>query len=470
MTSTLPLKHLFSLVMLLVLAGIHSCKKDLPNSKPEKEQSLIEESKAYFESTVLKAKDNQVSSSKAEKNLRQLAGKQPLWKEAFVKKISIGEAVIVPLHFATTLFIKAGKNKQALALDNLSYLMLYKNKQGEMKTEVVTRFPDDDYWDEPNRAKKPFRGMILVEDWQGNVLKGYLYTKDGKTGILKSSGGSEKGVKVQGKLIEVCLTTVTWSSVEAGNSGDPEYTYYSSTSCFTYDNGGGGGGYEPSPEDYSSNDGGGGGDGSGGTPNPCAGTINGQEPLDDGSGVPCDPAITIESSFSPNNLYNGNGEKPIGESPNKCQGAQDMWNASVSNNKEVVGLLTSDGKTITVAMLGYSGGSWGGLYKHEGTVYYTYPSSKGAPSQLYAGMQVAAGQYFIPIVATIHTHNPCIQMGGDGITNITLSEGDQSLAQSFQTINHYIIGCGAIGEFDYHNDFPSILQSGNLSTTCSKLK
>ncbi len=70
----------------------------------------------------------------------------------------------------------------------------------------------------------------------------------------------------------------------------------------------------------------------------------------------------------------------------------------------------------------------------------------------------------------MHTHSPCIQTGGDGITDMTLSQGDQDLAQNFQSVNHYIIGCGAIGTFDHYSDSPAVLQSGNLSTTCNRIK
>lgn len=195
-----------------------------------------------------------------------------------------------------------------------------------------------------------------------------------------------------------------------------------------------------------------------------------QDPEYTGGGTP-PTSNTLGSTFNINSVYNFNGDKPLSEFPNKCQGIQDIWNTSVANNKEVVGLLTSDGKIITVAILQQSGGSWGGLYKYEGTVYYTYPTNQGAPSQSYAGMQVAAGQYFIPVIATVHTHNPCIQSGGDGITNMTLSQGDQNLSQDFQTLNHYIVGCGgAIGKFDHTSNSPSLLQSGNLSNTCNSIQ
>lgn len=174
--------------------------------------------------------------------------------------------------------------------------------------------------------------------------------------------------------------------------------------------------------------------------------------------------------FDVNDVYNGNGQKPIAEYSDKCQGAQAIWNMSFSNNREVVGLLTSDGKIMIVAMLGYDGGSWGGLYPYYGTTYYTYPESQGATLQSYTGLIQSAHQYFIPIVATIHTHNPCIQMGGNGISDIILSQGDHDLAARFQNNKHYIIGCDALGSFNQFNDSPILLQSGSLSNTCNQIQ
>ena len=175
-------------------------------------------------------------------------------------------------------------------------------------------------------------------------------------------------------------------------------------------------------------------------------------------------------NFDINDVYNGNGQRPLAEYSDKCQGAQGIWNMSLSNNREVVGLLTSDRKIIVVAMLGYDGGKWGGLYPYQGTTYYTYPDSEGAPLQSYSGLVQSAHQYFIPIVATIHTHSPCIQMGGDGISNMILSQGDQDLAARFQNINHFIIGCDALGKFNHYSDSPILLQSGNISSTCNQIQ
>lgn len=103
----------------------------------------------------------------------------------------------------------------------------------------------------------------------------------------------------------------------------------------------------------------------------------------------------------------------------------------------------------------------------HGEDYYIYPDSQGLPTLTYTGIQYQAGQYFIPIVATIHTHNQCLSDGTDGVTNQILSTGDAGLAASFPTINHYIIGCGALGTFSTANSSPVVISTDPLSTSCS---
>ncbi len=290
MKQNLPLKHLFSLVMLLVLAGIHSCKKDILPQE-ETAQSLIANSKSYFEQNVLNSTDDKLNGSTETKGKRQLLGKTPLWDDAFVKKTAAGDAVMVPVHFDKTIYTLAGKVKQSLALDNLTYLMMYKTRNGKMQTEVVSTFPDDEYWDEKDREKKPFRGMVVVEDWQGNFIKSYGYAKDGTIYLLKPSSSKAPVSDTQVNLlsaVETCYTQAYRVCVE-GSCSDWQYDTYCSYSF--YDTGsGGGGGWFPSPGDYLS---GGGGSGTGGTPNPCGGigvaSIQGDTQVNRAAYDPCDP-------------------------------------------------------------------------------------------------------------------------------------------------------------------------------------
>jgi len=184
---------------------------------------------------------------------------------------------------------------------------------------------------------------------------------------------------------------------------------------------------------------------------------------------------TNPASINPADVYLYDGQKPLGEYADKCSGVQALWNLGVSNNNaETVGVITGDGHFLVVAIVGQMGGAWGGLYHFDsgvgaGVDYYQWPDSQGAPTQNYVGMIQSSGHYFIPIVATIHSHTPCLSDGTNGISNMTLSTGDQNLAANFTNISHYIVGCGALGTFNSASTSPSVRGTGPLSTTCSLL-
>ena len=262
----------------MLIVTFISCEKDIGLSpKP----ITVEQAKNFFEIAILNSPNKKDITSKAASGQRRSLLKQALWNYAFIKKISLGDAVVVPLHYDKSApYIEAGKNKHALSLDNISYLMMYKNREGQIQTELVTWMPDDEYWDDKNRAKKSFNGIVVVEDWNGEFIKGYKFDKDGKISPLKPSNSLNSANAV--KIISVDCFTVAYSVCV----GDTCYTQGYDTYCtlsFTNDGGGSGGAaydYPPS--------GGGGSTPGGGTPttNPCGGAISGGTNVS--VAMPCD--------------------------------------------------------------------------------------------------------------------------------------------------------------------------------------
>lgn len=172
------------------------------------------------------------------------------------------------------------------------------------------------------------------------------------------------------------------------------------------------------------------------------------------------------------NLYNFEGTKPLAEYSDtaKCQGVQDIWNNYPVN--EVMAFVTSEGKLIVTQVLPLTGGSVNGLYTHNNpatgapTYYYIYPMSSGAPSQNYAGMVNNGQYYFIPIVASVHTHAPCRTDGTNGVSHPVGSD-DQALATSHSGLRHFVIGCGAVAQYNSSNPNFYNVQIGLLSSTCN---
>ena len=160
------------------------------------------------------------------------------------------------------------------------------------------------------------------------------------------------------------------------------------------------------------------------------------------------------------------GQKPLNVFLNDiCGGAAGMWNMGVQNNNhEVYGVVTQSGSLlITQISPNSTGGQFDGIYKHNGVTYYWYPSDGDMPP--YAGTILSGGRYFIPIVATVHTHNPCLSDGTDGISNNDGAD-DFPFAAQFSSINHFVLGCnGSAAQFNSNSYYN--LQTGNLSNSCS---
>lgn len=78
-----------------------------------------------------------------------------------------------------------------------------------------------------------------------------------------------------------------------------------------------------------------------------------------------------------------------------------------------------------------------------------------------------AGYYFIPVVASLHTHTPCRSDGTNGTSN-SVGSDDKTQAQTSPNIRHWVIGCGSVAQFNGSNSSFFNKHTGSLSTICSK--
>lgn len=204
---------------------IYSCKKNREPSVLEINAELIAESKTYFENNVL----NQPKIN--DDNIRHGLGKTPLWDKAFVKKISVGDAVIVPVKYDLPIFLKEEHTKESEELEKTSYLMIYKDNKKAMQAEWVTLMP----MLSDNNGK--FVGIIDVEEWNGKFKHGYAI---GANGDAKEVYLSESVIykKANYNLSTTCIRIDHYSG--AGVDGYMTYTYIGSeTFCFGGGNGSG---------------------------------------------------------------------------------------------------------------------------------------------------------------------------------------------------------------------------------------
>lgn len=232
------------LFALIIILTINSCRKETPNLETKlsvKSLDLISEAKLHFDNSIKEAPSDRDLSGNEEKNKFQLLSKKVLWDYAKVKKMAVGESVRVPIFYDEENFIKAGKDKKAMSLYNLSYLMMYKDKKGKMQTEWVITIPDNDYVDRKRNSGVKFTGVIHVLDWKGNLIKSYSYHKDGSVMMGKEMTFSKKNnlkvasnqesIKLNDYWISGCYTNYFWT---CGSSGGTEYChdYYSVTTCY----------------------------------------------------------------------------------------------------------------------------------------------------------------------------------------------------------------------------------------------
>ncbi|TKB95536.1 hypothetical protein [Pedobacter cryophilus] len=273
-------KHLMRTICVsiafITLFATNSCRKDIQNSEitvQPKTLDLIAEAKLYFNNSIKEVSREKDLNSSNDKNQFQLLNKKVLWDDAKVKKMASGEAVRVPIYYDEETFIKAGKDKRAMSLYNLSYLMMYKDKKGKMQMEWVITIPDDDYVDRKRNSGVKFTGIIHVLDWKGNLIKSYRYFKDESVSMgTKMTFTKENNLKVASNKQPIkqydywaqgCVSNTYWTCVSITSTGN-EYcgNFYSVETCYNIyviepkgkeipisEGGGGGGPYDYIPDE-----------------------------------------------------------------------------------------------------------------------------------------------------------------------------------------------------------------------------
>ncbi len=244
-----------------LLISFNSCKNETDLQKQESPKDFKTEAKTFFEEN-LAALENKKNFGEEKLDEFQKLSKKALWDFAKIQSITIGESVKIPISFSKNFYIKAGKDKRAISYQNLSYLMMYKDKSGKMHTEWVTTIPDDAYVDSKKNAGVKFSGVIIVRDWKGNIIKGYQVNQTGNVEYLNSyscyvDNNDDKKIKTLSSTGPQCLMIQSWDC--HGISGGVECSRIYQWTCFSTESLPGGGG---------STGGGGGGVGGGGNGSP----------------------------------------------------------------------------------------------------------------------------------------------------------------------------------------------------------
>jgi murein DD-endopeptidase MepM/ murein hydrolase activator NlpD len=160
--------------------SLNSCQQDEITFENQFDPNhFVQECIAEFNTMQLESEVQGLTNCQKSDNPFWSLTKLPEWSRAYVREISLGHAAIIPLSYSESLFTKFGIKEYPVAIEQLSYLMMYRNSKGKMVIEVVIVSPSDEYVNSPENVNSPFKGAIKVYDWQFNYIKGYLFSDDG---------------------------------------------------------------------------------------------------------------------------------------------------------------------------------------------------------------------------------------------------------------------------------------------------
>jgi hypothetical protein len=216
----------FLLGILSIPLFVVSCKKHLPDNDIIG-SNMISQARAFVDS--LKSNGFPV-------NYRAAQPKTIRWDLAQVVPIDQSKGILVPIVFDNALLVKANfAGEQYFHLNYLTQLLFYKDSSGKNIGQVITAFPDSNYFKDPTRR---FTGIKFFEDWWGNPIQKLLYTPDGK--IKRYTPITKQPAMVE--IIQTCYSIEGYNY--SAELGETEY-WSESAGCsveFIEDDSDGGGG------------------------------------------------------------------------------------------------------------------------------------------------------------------------------------------------------------------------------------
>lgn len=229
------------LILLLPIFFTACQKKIAGTSKPN---PLITQAQTFFNGVLLQ--NLPLNSANFRANQVRVAD----WDQAKVLTLSVGPAVVAPLHFDSQLFVRTPLAPSSLLdLSLLTKLVIFRDSNGQFSYQVLTLIPDSN----AIAGNNVFSGIVLSEDWSGNSL-----TNPERIGQPTISVTSPRPVVIDDMALTIC-TEIDGYNYSANDPDNGEA--WEETICTIYGSGGDtGGGYTSfTGTDYSNVGGGGGG-------------------------------------------------------------------------------------------------------------------------------------------------------------------------------------------------------------------
>jgi len=203
-------------------------------SDDEFNNEFIMQAQVFFENEVKNSVDTCTNKGN-ESSARKLIEKNLLWEQAYVKELSFGTGIVIPVKYETELYVPKGSS--SVTLSQLTYVLIYLNHQGKMKAELVSTLPDEAYCSSDS-SDLPFTGLVMVEDWHGNYIKGFWHNE----GQIKNIKLKDSNSKVE---VVNCFVTEYYNCISGGENWTC-YLYDVDQVCYSGALGSGGEEYTPS--------------------------------------------------------------------------------------------------------------------------------------------------------------------------------------------------------------------------------
>lgn len=145
-----------TIIALLIFLGCAKYQKSRASSTSLVDRTTISTAKAFFNSQIL-------PKSNGENTPFSGILKTVVWDKAYIQKLSIGTAVIVPINCPPNFHIQSNLMDidAKIPLDHLMKLVIYKDPLSNFQARVVTFFPDANYI-ASNQSK--ITGAVSVSD------------------------------------------------------------------------------------------------------------------------------------------------------------------------------------------------------------------------------------------------------------------------------------------------------------------
>jgi hypothetical protein len=151
---------------------LNSCRKDKAENTVQNQPAFMLEARSFFEDEVLSTMPSQPGPE---------GNKTPLWEQAKMVKVSLGDALVVPIKYEKPQGIKAEGEKTFRDLQKSSYLLIYKDKNKNMQAEWVRLAPMGE------KKNDKFVGIILVHEWNGKAKHAFAFNQNGEIALMKET-------------------------------------------------------------------------------------------------------------------------------------------------------------------------------------------------------------------------------------------------------------------------------------------